>query len=90
MTNEEKKAQIKLLVCDMLSESSKAMINNIDNVINSGAIDVDGWDAAHNQMILPKCIVAALLQRESTQYEGKGTSFERKLKKEVNNIKHYI
>ena len=32
-------------------------------------------------MILPKCIVTAILQDESTQYEGKGTSFEKQVKK---------
>ena len=33
-------------------------------------------------MILPKCIVT-ILQDESHQYEGKGTSFEKMIKKEV-------
>ena len=41
-------------------------------------------------MIIPKCIVTAILQRESIQYEGKGTSSERFVKKMVRRITYYI
>lgn len=41
-------------------------------------------------MILPKCIVTALLQNESRQYEGKGTSFEKTVKREVKNITYFL
>jgi hypothetical protein len=90
MTTQEKQHRVKSLVKDMLKESYEAMIKKVDKALNSGAIDIDGWDEKINSMILPKCIVTAILQDESTQYEGKGTSFEKKVKKEVKNIRHFL
>jgi hypothetical protein len=90
METQIKKAKIKSLVSDMLKDSYEAMIKKIDKALDSGAIDVDGWDEHKSPMILPKCIVTAILQSESTQYEGKGTSFERQVKKEVRNIRCFI
>lgn len=85
-----KKAKIKKLALDMLKESHEAMVKNIDKALNSGAIDVDDWDENSNPMILPKCIVTAVLEQEATQYDGTGTSFEKKIKKEVKNIRYFI
>ena len=90
MNTTVKKEKIKSIVIDMLNESHEAMIKKIDKVLNSGAVDVDSWDENHNSMILPKCIITAILQYESHQYEGKGTSFEKQVKKEVNNIKYFL
>jgi len=90
MTTQEKQKKIKSLVVDMLNYSHKAMVEKIDAALNSGAVDIDSWDEKNAPMILPKCIVTALLQRESNQYEGKGTSFEKKIKKETSNLKYYI
>lgn len=90
MTNTQKKRKIKSLVKEMLKESHNAMIGKIDHVLNSGAIDIDTWSESHNPMILPKCIVTAILQDESHQYEGKGTSFEKIIKKEVRNIRYFL
>jgi hypothetical protein len=86
----KKEKQIKKLVTDMLKDSHKAMLNKIDKILASGAIDVDSWDENRNPMILPKCIVTALLEDESTQYNGSGTSFEKEIKNEVKNIKCFI
>lgn len=74
----------------MLNESHEAMIKKIDKALNSGAIDIDSWDESHNPMILPKCITTAIMQNESAQYEGKGTSFEKEVKKEVRNIRYFL
>ena len=90
MTTQEKKNKIKSLAEDMLKESFDAMIKKVEKALNSGAIDIDSWDENNNPMILPKCIVTAILQDESTQYEGKGTSFEKQVKKEVQNIRYYL
>lgn len=90
MTTKDKRNKIKSLVTDMLNESHEAMIKKIDKALDSGAIDVDGWNESHNPMILPKCIVTAILQNESTQYEGKGTAFEKEVKKEVRNIRYFL
>lgn len=90
MTTTEKKEAIRILVNEMLAESCNAMIAKVEKVLNSGGIDIDSWDKNNNPMILPKCIVTAILKNESAQYEGKGTSFEKKIKKEVNNIRYFI
>ena len=41
-------------------------------------------------MILPKTLLVALLENESTQYLGKGTDFEKKVRKDANNIKYFL
>lgn len=90
MTTQEKKSEIKKLVEEMLTESHETMMKKIDKILSSGCVDIGGWDRADAPMILPKCIVTALLQNESTQYEGKGTSFESRVKKEVRNIRYFL
>lgn len=84
------KEQIAELVKGMLDESHKEMLKKIDKVLNSGCVDVESWSKDNSPMILPKCIVTAILQDESTQYEGKGTSFEKQVKKEVKNIRYLL
>lgn len=90
MDTEQKKIELKELIRGMLKRSNEAMIDNIDKLLKSGAIDIDSWDEKVNPMILPKCMVTAILQNESHQYEGKGTSFEKQIKKEVNNMKYFL
>jgi len=90
MTTQEKKNKIKSLAEDMIKESFEAMIKKVEKALNSGAIDVDSWDENNSPMFLPKCIVTAILQNESTQYEGKGTSFEKQVRKEVKNIRYFL
>jgi len=90
MTKKDKEYRVKLLVSEMLRESYFTMVKNIDTVLQSEAIDIDAWDDSINPMILPKCITAAILQRESVQYEGIGTSFEKQIKKEIRNIKYFL
>lgn len=87
---ETKKEKIRSLVIEMLNESHEAMIKNVEKALNSGAIDTEQWDERTNKMIIPKCIVTAILQKESEQYEGKGTSFEKQVKREVKNIRYFI
>jgi hypothetical protein len=87
LTNKDK---IKALVLDMLKYSHDNMLSKIDKVLKSGSIDTDAWDEKVNPMILPKCILAAILQHETLQYQGRGTSFEKKMKKEINNISYFI
>lgn len=87
---ESKKEKIRSLVIEMLNKSHEAMIKNVEKALNSGAIDTEQWDERTNKMILPKCIVTAILQKESEQYDGKGTSFEKQVKREVKNIRYFI
>jgi hypothetical protein len=86
----QKKTKIKRLVKGMLKESNKNILRNLDKVLNSSSIDIDGWDENTNPMILPKCILTAILKNESQQYEAKGTSFEKQIKNEVKNIMYFI
>lgn len=85
--NKEKIAE---LVKDMLNKSHETMVDKINKALNSGAVDVDEWDESNNPMILPKCILIAILQDEATQYEAKGTSFEKQVKNEVKNIRYFL
>ena len=90
MTTQEKRNKVKSLAEDMLKESFDSMIKKVEKALSSGAIDIEAWDENNSPMILPKCIVAAILQNESTQYEGKGTTFAKPIKKEVGNIRCFI
>lgn len=90
MKTNTKKKKIKAHVKDMLKQSHKAMLEKIDRALNSGAIDIDSWEEDNKPMVLPKTIVTALLESESTQYNGIGTSYEKSIKKEVRNLRYYI
>ena len=87
---ETKKEKIKELVKEMLIESHNKAMQNIDRVLNSGCIDIDSWDEKIAPMILPKAILTAILENEAIQYTAKGTIFDRKIKKEVKNIKYFL
>jgi hypothetical protein len=90
MDYQEKKDKINSLVSEILKFSYDEMVKKIDKVLNSGAISIDDWNPDVSPMILPKCIVNAILKDESVQYEGRGTSHEKRIKKEVKNIMYYI
>jgi hypothetical protein len=85
-----KKQKIKKLVKEMLNQSHKEMIKKIDTALNSGALDIESWEEDNAPMVLPKIIVAAILQRESWQYEGTGTTHEKKIKKEIKNLHYFL
>jgi len=87
---EDKKAAIKELVTKMIHESVEHMIRNVDAALNSGCIDVEGWDEKNQPMLIPKSILIAILQNELSQYGAKGTSFEAKIRKESRNIRKFI
>jgi len=85
-----KKQKIKGLVKDMLIESHKKALKNIDKALNSGSVDVDGWDEENTPMILPKCILTAILEDQARQYTARGTKYEKQTKKEVKNIRYFL
>lgn len=87
---ETKRDKIKGLVVNLLNQSHEEMYWKIDAALNSGAIDIDSWEEDDSPMILPKIIITAILENESTQYQGKGTSFEKKIKKEVKNLRYFL
>ena len=90
MTTEEKKAAIKQHVIDMINQSGRAMVDKIDFAMNCGALDIDSWDKDNAPMIIPHIIISALLLREVNKHAGKGTSSEKKVKKEVKNLSYFI
>lgn len=85
-----KASAIKKLASEMISESTGEMLKKLDRVLESGCVDIDGWDESNAPMVLPKSIIAAILQSESFQYEGRGTSYEKRIKKEIKNIRYFI
>lgn len=87
MNTNEKKEIVSKLVNEMLTDSLENMKKNISKAIDSGAIDIDN---NNHPMILPKIIVTALLERESEQYKGKDTCFEKEVKKSVKNLKYFL
>ena len=76
------KEKIKELVRDMLIESHQKAMQNIDRVLDS--------DYKNKPMILPKCILTAILENEARQHTARGTSFEKQMKKEVRNISYFL
>ena len=74
----------------MLNDSHKKSMLNVDKVLNSGCIDIDGWDEKNSPMVLPKSILTAILENGARQYAGRGTSFEKRVKKEVSNIHYFL
>ena len=86
-----KKAKIKKIVNEMLRGSVKEIKDNlIDKALNSGCVDVDSWSETYDSMVLPKSILIATLLHEADQYSGKGTCFEKRVKKEVKNISLFL
>jgi hypothetical protein len=85
-----KKGKIKSIAEEMIKKSCNEMIKKVEKILNSGAIDIEKWDENYNSMILPKCIVNAILKDESDQYSAAGTSFEKEVKKEVKNIMLFL
>ena len=90
MNTQEKKNEIKSLVTEMLTDSLSYMIEKIDKVLDCGAIDAESWCEDNAPMVLPKTIAAALLHSEAWQYEGKGTSYEKQVKKDIRNIHYFV
>lgn len=89
MSKEEKKAFVLKEAIEMLEWSKDNMLKSIERAIKSGSVDFDSFDP-NAKMVIPKTIMLAVLERESDQYKGKGTSMERKVRKNANNIKLFI
>jgi hypothetical protein len=85
-----KQEQIEAITNEMLNGAKIAIQKLIKKALNSGAIDVEAWDENNNPMLLPKVILIAALENEADQYKATNTSFEKKIKKEVNNLKLFL
>jgi hypothetical protein len=83
---ETKKETIKRLTISLLNQAHEDMIQKVDTLLESGAVEINDWDNKTNPLILPKTLTTAILKHESTLYDGAGTSFEKKVKKDVKNL----
>lgn len=88
--NTVNKKKIKKLTLQLLKESYEAAKLKIDKALNSGAVDTTNWEEDNMPLIEPKSILIAILMDEADQYNAKGTSFEKKIKKQSNNIKLFL
>lgn len=88
-TDQMKKDKIKQHVLDMLSDSNNHMLKKLDNLFEHGDLDVNEWDDSA-PMVLPKSIVAALLNHESNQYLAKGTMYEKIVKKNIQRFSYFF
>ena len=86
----ENRDKIKAHVIDMLTHSHECMLKKIDKSLNCGALDIDSWNENEAPMVMPKVIVKAILENEADQYSARSTSFERKVNKEVKNLKYFL
>lgn len=88
MSEEAKKTIIREHVENTINNAVKAMKENLERVLKSGCIDIEGYDENINPMVLPKAIVTALLEEEASQLTpfSKNKEFEENRK----NIKHFI
>ena len=84
-----KKAYIESQVELLMEQSKKAMRENLTKALNSGAIDIEGYDTEHNSMVLPKAIWIAILEEEATQFSPP-TNQIKQFNKEVKNIKMFL
>ena len=87
---ESNKEKIEALANEMLEQAFPHLKGLVKKALNSGALDIDGWDENSNPMILPKIIVAAVLEEEADQYKATGTSFEKEVRSEIKNLKHFL
>ena len=84
-----KKLKLENLVREILGTSIIEMQKKIEKVLNSEAVNIDSWEEDNAPMILPKSIVAAILEMEAIQYLGRGTSSEKQVRKNIKYIKYY-
>lgn len=91
-TTENKKQTIEDLTKGIISfnTDNNEITQLIKKAVNSGALDIEGWEPDQNPMILPKIIAIAILENIAEGLKGKGTSFEKQVKKEVKNLKCFI
>lgn len=90
MEKTDNKKEIEKLALSTLEIAYDNMKKQVKRAIDSGALDTDEWDANSNPMIIPKIIVKAILEDEATQYDAKGTSFEKEIKDESENLRLFL
>ena len=77
------KTQLKKKIKELIKQSNKSMIKNLDKIINSGAIDLTQYE---NNYILPKICICALFKEERFQYKP----LSNKARKELKNLEYFL
>ena len=90
MTTEEKKEKIKEIVLDEAEYVINKFAEKIDKLFEAKAINIEAWDVDNTPMIIPKCILAALLDQAILSYNGRGTGYKRQMTKEIKNIRYFL
>ena len=85
----EQKEKIKALVIELLNNSHEEMLKKIDRALNSGALDIENWNEKTSPMVLPKTIATAILESEATYY-CTGTTYAKRIKRDVKNLRYFI
>jgi len=85
-----KKTKIKRITNKLLKDSIPHMKDLIKKALDSGALDLEKWDEKLNHMIIPKSIFIAVLKVTADQYSSIGTSFEKEMTKDINNLKCFL
>jgi hypothetical protein len=88
MNAQQKREKIKELTLTMLRQSYETMCKKVDTAVQT--LNTDNWDENENPMILPRCVVVAILENEPLQHNGTGTCFEKEMKKEVKIIRYHL
>jgi len=89
---ENKKIALRNIVKDYIQKLSSKAIKDIDEVLNSGCIDLESYVfGGPNEMILPKVIVTAIMEEAARQYAPHETFPEfKEVRAEIDNIKLFI
>jgi len=82
------KEEVKKIAMGMIKELPKYMEALVDKSLNTGALNLDA--DLGGDMIWPKIIMIACLEREADQYRANGTSYGKRVNKEVKNLKLFI
>lgn len=86
-----KQQALKSLILEHLEYDYRDMRDRVVNrVLNSGAIDVDGWNPEYNRMILVHSVLIALFDSSADNRKATGTSFEKEVKSNVKNIRCFV
>lgn len=90
MTYKQKKAKIKSLVKEMLSDRHKRMVDKIDHLLSSGSVPVTDWDPNNTPYHLPRLILTALLDDAAAIESPRNIPGERKAKMEIKNFRRFL
>jgi hypothetical protein len=90
MTREDKIDFISSKIIDMFEDVQELLPNQIDKVLNSGAIPFDEIIEGKDSTIIGRAILIAILSDTINKYTEMGVSYSTKVKKEAKNISYLL